>query len=360
MCGFGVLLLLAAAPYAMGQGNLQVRPADPITLPLEIDSNTATFWRGPNFNLFTSVGHPVLTTIGDGIVSERVKVDSSDHFPMWIESVYDAGDGTLYAWYHYERIGVCPGTSLTAPEIGALVSYDGGRSFTDLGIVLKSAAPVNCSAQNGYFTTGHGDFSVIPDRGGEYFYFLIGSYGGEVAQQGVAIARMAIEDLDAPAGRVWKYYGGSWSQPGIGGIVTPVFPATVGWQAADTDSFWGPSVHWNTYLEKYVVVMNRACCEPGWPQEGVYLSMTADLSDPASWSAPVKILEYGDWYPWVLGTAPGETSAEAGRVVRLFVRNFSDLEIVFQRDGDNTTEPIAKVARPLAVKGSLQTRRTRR
>src|SRR4029078_1644474 len=137
-----------------------------------------------------------------------------------------------------------------------------------------------------------GDFSVILDHDRRYFYFMTSTYGGDASEQGVALMRMAIDDLPGPVGKVWKYYKGAWDEPGLGGRVTPVFPATVGWQESNTDSFWGPSVHWNKYLEKYVVLMNRSCCSPGWPQEGIYLSVASDIADPASWTTPVKILEY--------------------------------------------------------------------
>jgi hypothetical protein len=265
-------------------------------------------------------------------------VDRQDHFPMWIESVWQDGPA-LYGWYHHERIGVCPNSNLTVPEIGALVSYDDGNSFQDLGIVLSAGDHPDCTALNGYFAGGHGDFSVIRDRESEYLYFLFGAYGGETPGQGIGIARMLAANARTPVGAVWKYYQGAWSQPGIGGQATPIFPATVSWRDADTDSFWGPSVHWNTYLRQYVVMMNRACCWPDWPQEGVYITTNADLNNPEGWTPPKKILEHGDWYPWVMGTGRGETSSEAGQRIRLFVRQTSEWEILFRKDEEAGTEP---------------------
>ena len=315
-----------------------VLPADPVSLPVAIDSNSATLWYGNSLLIYNSTGSPNVTIIAGDIRTVAVGIDTTDHFPMWIESVWRSPEGRVFAWYHYERVGECPGTTLNIPEIGALVSDDGGMNFHDLGIVLKSGEPKDCSSQNGYFAGGHGDFSVIPDREGRYFYFLFDVYDGDVSEQGVAIARMAVADLEAPVGGVWKYHLGSWTEPGVGGRVTPVFPATVSWQQPDTDSFWGPSVHWNTYLEKYVLLMNRSCCEPGWPQEGVYMSIAGDITDPTSWSKPVKILDPGDWYPWVLGVGPGESSSEAGQIVRLFVRNFSEWAIDFGAEPESGSD----------------------
>jgi hypothetical protein len=311
-----------------------MRPAEPVRLPLVVDSNAPTFWRDGRLHLYTSAGEPMLSVFDAQfqlVSTTRVGLDRTEHLPMWIESVWQSDDGALYAWYHYERVGLCPNSKLTAPQIGALVSRDGGRNFRDLGLVANSAEAMDCSASNGYFGGGHGDFSVILDRAGQYFYFLFGSYGGEVSSQGVAIARMSAGNIANPVGAVWKYYQGAWAEPGLGGRVTPIFPASAGWAQPDTDAFWGPSVHWNNYLERYVVVMNRSCCEPGWPQEGVYLTMNADLGDPVGWSAPQRIAEAGDWYPWLMGLGEGETSSEAGQRVRLFVRDLSEWELVFQR-----------------------------
>jgi len=333
-------LLLAGARLS-AQVALHLIPADPISLPMLVDSNTPAFWRDGELRLFSSTGAPVLHHFSAALEwkgASAVELDADGRAPMWIESVWQAGDGALYAWYHHERVDVCPDSPLTAPEIGALVSRDGGFSFTDLGIVLSSGAPPDCSAQNGYFATGEGDFSVIPDRDGQFLYFLFGSYGGSLAEQGVAIARIAVSDLDAPVGAVWKFYAGAWDQPGIGGRVTPVFPAQTAWQDAATDAFWGPSVHWNTYLDRYVMLLNRSCCEPGWPQEGVYLAFAGELGDPLSWSAPVKILDGGAWYPWALGLGPGETSSTAGQALRLFTSEFSEWTVVFEKDAGNGLE----------------------
>src|SRR5512140_1782857 len=103
------------------------------------------------------------------------------------------------------------------------------------------------------------------------------------------MARMAFKDRGNPVGAVYKYHQGDWSEPGVGGMLTPILPATVSWDRADSDSFWGPAVHWNTYLERYVVFLNRACCKPRWPQEGIYVVFASDLSNPSTWTMPGKI-----------------------------------------------------------------------
>lgn len=338
------LLALAAAPADLRAQSAVLRAAPPIFMPSRADSNSPAVWQSGQYSLFESTGDQVVSRGADQYSlfdTKAIWLDRTDHLPMWIEAVWQDTDGTLYGWYHHEPAGVCPGSSLTAPQIGAVVSYDGGSSFQDLGIILSSGDPVNCDAKNGFFAGGHGDFSVILDRNQQYFYFLFGNYGGPLAGQGVAVARMAFADRQQPADAVWKYFQNDWTEPGVGGSVSPIFPATVGWEQANANSYWGPSVHWNTYLNTYVVLMNHACCKPGWPQEGIYVAFNTDLSNPAAWTAPVKILgkvSYdAGFYPQVLGFGPGETDTVAGQEARFYVHGRSYWTILFSTDAFPTT-----------------------
>ena len=334
-------LLCWSVGHAVAQ-QAEVRAASPVTMPIFVDSNSPAYWKDGYLILFNSAGFPFFTTSGDqfGMIEGEtgaITVDSQAHYPMWVEALWQAADGSLYAWYHHEPGGVCPNSGLTAPEIGALVSRDGGVTFTDLGIVLSAADPVDCSAKNGFFAGGHGDFSVILDRESQYFYFVFGNYGGDVSGQGVAVARMNFADRDNPAGAVWKYFQSGWDEPGLQGRVSPIFPATTAWQLSNADSFWGPSIHWNTHLESFVVLLNRACCAPDWPQEGIYVSFNADLSNPGGWTKPDRILDAKaigfspGYYPQVLGINEEETDTIAGEVARLYVKGFSKWEIIFSK-----------------------------
>lgn len=326
--------LLAAT--LLGQ-SVEIQPATPVSMSAYADGNSPSFWREGRFHLYNSTGSPyVLTGLDQFTLAsfEAVGMDRYDSYPMWIESAWVDTDGTVYAWYHHEPLIVCPNNGLTYPSIGALVSMDGGRSFRDLGIVLEAPDTPNCNARNEFFAGGHGDFSVVLDRERQYFYFLFGNYGGPATRQGISLARMAFDDRASPKGKVWKYANGGWEQKGVGGNVTPVYPAASAWGNANTDSFWGPAVHYNHYLDKYVILMNRSCCSPGWPQEGIYLALASDLSDPSGYTVPVKLpLDnlpvQPAYYPQVIGLGEGETDTFAGRVARLYVKGESRWEIVF-------------------------------
>jgi hypothetical protein len=144
---------------------------------------------------------------------------------------------------------------------------------------------------------------------------------------------------------VFKSYQGKWTEPGLGGHVTPIFPVRVDWHKPDVDAFWGPSVHWNTHLESWVMLLNRAK-DKNWAQEGIYVSFNPDLANPTGWTTPVKILDAGElekskWYPQVVGTdaAKRETDQLAGKVARLFVAGVSKWEILFLRPGEQPPAP---------------------
>ena len=326
-----------------------LRPAPRVDLPPVIDGNSAAFWSNGQMSLFHSTGVPAISRGPDQFSlgsTEGVQFDNPGHQPVWFEAVWQDDDGTLFLWYHHEPGGLCRGNSLTAPKVGAAISRDGGVTVQDLGIVLESGDAIDCGAKNGFFAGGHGDASVILDRERKYFYFFFTNYGGPVEEQGVSTARMAFEDRFNPVGAVQKYYAGDWLEPGIGGRVTPIFPAARAWQGEDADSLWGPSIHFNTYLEEYVMLLNHACCKPGWPQEGIYLSMNADLSQPWAWRPAQRLLAKSQigwspgYYPQVLGLQAGETDSLAGAVSRLYIHGRSEWEIAFGKEEPPREEPV--------------------
>ena len=84
-----------------------------------------------------------------------------------------------------------------------------------------------------------------------------------------------------------------------------------------------------------MVLLNRSCCKPGWPQEGIYVTLNSDLSQPAAWRPVQRILSKSDigwspgYYPQVLGLEDGQTDNYPGEVARLCVHGRSIWEIVF-------------------------------
>lgn len=300
--------------------------------------------KGPNiFNLNPATHTGVHTNTDPIPVKGKPKVKSN-----WIEAVIPYG-GALYGWYHRELTGLCasgPRPNLAVPKIGAAVSHDSGLNWTDLGEVITAPGVVNCNSQNRFFAGGNGDFSVIldPPQPGlptdptpQFAYFLFSSYGGKVSEQGVAVARMAWADRDNPQGRVSKWHQGSFSSPGLGGTLTPTFRPEASWMSANPDGFWGPSIHWNTSVNQWVILLNRVLDGVAFDQRGIYISFSPDLADALSWSEPVRILKPKNfitcstncWYPQVIGDpAIHGTDKVAGQRSRFFLRGVSVYELV--------------------------------
>lgn len=326
----------------VGAQTVKLQPVPLHQLPEVIDGNSSSFWADGVFHLFHSSGEPTLSTGKDQFqLYETVDVEfDSPNRPVWFEAAWRDTDGTIFLWYHYEPPQRCGPDNLTAPAIGAAYSTDNGRTVHDLGLVLVSGHAPDCNARNGFFSTGHGDMSVVLDKDKEYFYFFFTSYGGPIAEQGISLARMPFSALRAPVGQVQKLHFGQFDSPGIGGPVSPIFPTQQSWQASNTDSFWGPSAHYNTYLDAYVVLLNRACCRPNWPQEGIYVAFSSDLGNPQSWSSPSKLLHGPSvpfrpgYYPQILGLGEGETDSLAGERARLYIKGGSLWELIFYKAGD--------------------------
>lgn len=336
-----------AAKTAAPGGLAVLEPAPRINFPSDTDSNSPAFWqlaRGVlQLTVINSAPTPVLSMgkdlrrleVAAGVVFSN-QVDGG----RWIEAAVADESGRLYGYYHHEPHGACVDTQKAMPRIGAARSVDGGRSWLDLGIVLGAArTEPDCETPNRYFAGGVGDFSVILDRNQIDLYFLFSSYGGARARQGVAIARMLWSRRDTPAGRVAIWSDGVWRYPkqtDVGWTYpapTPIFAARVSWHSprGSVDALWGPSVHWNTFLNQYVVLLNRAE-DSEWNQEGIYLSATPTIEDPSSWSSPQKLLNRGRWYPQVIGLEPGiGTDKLAGERARFFMGGISRHEIRFLR-----------------------------
>jgi len=357
---FLAMLLAASTGRSQGRNFLMIRPAERVQFPGvvgqgadknaagDVDCSSPAHWDGDTMYMFYSTGHPFLSSGPDlfhlNRPSQRVSFDNEPTWTMggrWIESTHKADDGRLYMWYHNE-----PPLAFgrTAPRIGTMVSTDNGLTWRDLGIVLEvPAGSNNTGSVNKYFVGGNGDFAVIADNNKEYLYFFVSTYHKDKAQQGVYLARMRYEDRDAPIGKVVKWHQGGWKEPGLGGHVTPIFPVATDWHRSDADAFWGPSIHYNTYLNKWVMLLNRAK-DKDWTQEGIYVSFNADLADPSGWTQPVKVLDAGElekskWYPQVVGLDKGkrQTDKLAGRTARLFVAGVSKWEIVFLRLGEENS-----------------------
>jgi hypothetical protein len=329
--------------------------ASTLRLTGQVDSNSPALWDLTDgvrqFYAVTSFAGRPSTARGSSLAqlgaAQPVTLDPWPGGGVWMEGVVADVDGTWYGYYHNEMpaTSACPGSTKVIPRIGAARSRDHGRTWEQLGIVLEApASAFICTTNNVFFVNGVGDFSVQLDPASRDLYFFLSQYERADAQQGVAVARLAWADRDEPEGKVMVWRTRVWLPAGrevtVGDDVTwaygagvPIFPVTDGWHdgGTTTDAFWGPSVHWNTYLQMYVMLLNRAK-DTKYNEEGIYVSFSPRLNDPRLWSAPTKILNGGSWYPQVIGLDDGiGTDKVAGEWARFFMSGTSQYQIHFTK-----------------------------
>jgi hypothetical protein len=348
--------LLAAPGAQEALPTARLVPAPQLVMPGAVDSSVPITWDlvTGEWKLFAFTswgGVPALVTGPALDRLQRVGAVSVVPHPghgIWIDSVLVDEIGVWYAYYHHEVLAdMCGSTTRAIPKIAAAKSADRGLTWEDLGPILEAPPDTfACASLNRYVVGGVGDVSAVLDHERQDVFLFFSEYSKHPAEQGVAVARLAWADRETPMGRVTIWQNGVWLSPrrvADGDAEsnprweypagTPLVPVSRPWHDgnASADAFWGPSVHWNTYLGRYVMLLNRARDE-GFGNEGIYVSYAGRLDEPPAWSAPRKIMNGGGWYPQVAGLEPGSgTDKLAAQRARFFVTGRSEHYIEFHR-----------------------------
>jgi hypothetical protein len=331
---------------------VELTSAPTLRLSGEVDSNSPAVWdrvRGrETLFVMTSIDGVPSTAAGRALQSlgrpTEVDIDPRPGGGIWMEAVVADVDGTWYGYYHNENAAqMCRTEEKTIARIGAVRSRDRGLTWEPLGVILEAPPRTyDCTTHNKYLVGGVGDFSVQLDPQSQDLYFFYSTYLRNESLQGIAVARLAWADRDEPVGKmmVWRtrtwiaansFNLGEGAPRWIYPAAIPIFPAADSWHDEDliVDAFWGPSVHWNTHLQQYVMLLNHAK-DDDFGQEGIYVSFAPALDDPRAWTAPVKILNGGRWYPQVVGLDDGMgTDKVAGEWARFFMQGTSQHLIHF-------------------------------
>lgn len=357
------LILVLATPFAATSVPRATLVSAPIvTLPGAVDSNSPVMWdldEGQR-KMFVLTSHSGVPAVSSGL--ELTRLASPTHisllphpgYGVWMEAIVSDDVDAWYGFYHNEWPATrCGREDRFVPRIGAARSRDRGRTWQDLGVVIQARqSQTACGSTNRYVIGGVGDVSVMLDHDKQYLYFFYSQYPTMAELQGVAVARLQWADRDRPSGRIEIWRDGIWDPdarrreffPGLPGTerrtlewiylsASPLVAPTEPWHDGDdkVDAFWGPSVHWNTAIEQYVMLLNRAKDE-NYGQEGIYVSYAPRLDDPRLWTPPQKILNGGRWYPQVIGSSVGTgTDKLAGSSSRFFMSGRSEWLINFSR-----------------------------
>lgn len=342
----------AQAPGRTPTATLHSAPL--LQLPGNVDSNSPVVWdlvRGQPrlFVMTSSAGQPRVTS---GFDIDRMGTSLPTRFiehpghGVWMEGVIQDEGGTWYGFYHNERpVEGCGREGMVRPRIGAARSTNRGLRWRDLGAVIEAPDGSDaCYSPNRYFVGGVGDVGVVLDQDHRYLYLFFSQYGRAPAEQGVGVARMPWAGRDRPRGRLDAWVQGAWvpmatqtRDPETGAAVwhyraaSPLVRVGRPWHDGDRadDGFWGATVHWNTELGLYVMLLNRTA-DNNFTQEGIYVSFADRLDVPSRWTSPRRLLRGGNWYPQVVGSEfLSGTDKIAGRSARFFMGGASNYFIDF-------------------------------
>ena len=348
-------LSIVADAQTGGLPHVELEDAPLMRLSGDVDSNSPAIWdrvfgRNTLFVMTSFDGRPSTASGRNFAQLSRPAEAVVDPWPgggVWMEAVLKDDDGDLVRLLpQRERRHDVPGHRQgdAADRRGALA-----RSRRHLGAARRrprGAAPLVRLHDQQPLLRGRRRRLQRPARGDvlRTSISFTRCTCAKTASQGVGVARLAWADRDDPRGKIMIWRSGAGCRPPR--FATP--PANAGptlprrrssppsesWHDddPDADAFWGPSVHWNTYLGRFVMLLNRA------KNAELRSGRASTFPTRRSWRIrgsgrrPVKILNGGRWYPQVLGLEDGSgTDKTAGEWARFFMQGSSRHFIRFSK-----------------------------
>lgn len=227
------------------------------------------------------------------VLSPGVK-GSFDNGGAWLYSVLRRNKNALIGFYHAEdhEFKGDPTSKFTAWKSVALTSSDdNGRTWRKIGQILTSSQQKPDMPSWG----GNGDFCVVRDQKNRRWVCYYQEH----------FLCMAISmDAQARPGTWKKYYQGKFTEPGLGGRNSPI-------PTLATHAGGNPSVHFNAFLKKWVMVWHtweRSSSSP----ESLWISSSQNMLD---WTAPRLLVKAQEeerlWYPTIIGQSDSEAGQRA-------------------------------------------------
>ncbi len=255
------------------------------------------FW--PGRDSYCSTGKTIFKMGGVRKVLPMGDSKDFDNGGSWLYSVFPKVGERMVGFYHAEDhrfVGDPSSTFIAYKSIARCESANGGRDWKKDVQILTAEKPKPEKPE----WSGLGDHCTIWDAKEKRYICYFQEEG---------ILRMASSsDPEGKAGTWKKWFEGQFSEPGLGGRATPI-------PNLDQAHGGNPSVHWNTFLQRWVIVYHT------WPGSLV-MSQSDDL---ISWSVPVVLLNPAAtakvWYATILG----ESDTLAGEHAVLLYAYFPDI-----------------------------------
>ena len=238
---------------------------------------------------------------GAALIGPGTSSSDFDNGGAWLMSVFRISTNELVGFYHAEDwnwSGYSNPTDIAWKSMAFCTSTNNGDTWHKAGQFLTSSTPKPATPTWG----GTGDACVVYDQANARWVCLY---------SGTWIINVAVSTNAIPLPGTWKkYYNGSFSTPGLGGQETPI-------SALASIPGANPSVHFNTYLQRWVMVFETDDTEGS----GLFLSTSADL---LNWTPPTPLVTVTPpeqaWYATIIG----RTDVEASRNAKLYFAYWPD------------------------------------
>jgi hypothetical protein len=245
---------------------------------LSEDSTVWMFW--PGQDSYRSSGASIFEMYEPDKVLPRGPSGSFDSGGAWLYTVLRGSEDRMLGFYHAEdrTFSLSPGSDFIAyKSIARCVSEDFGLTWKNRAQILTAHAPKPERAK----WSGLGDHCIVWDPASRRLVCFFQEEG--------YLSMAASSDSQGRPGTWRKWYRGGFTEPGLGGRATalPAFAKHPG---------GNPSVLWNTYLERWLIVWHT------WRGD-LWISSSTNLMD---WSPPKVLLKRPwprgrVWYPTLVG-----------------------------------------------------------
>lgn len=219
---------------------------------------------------------------------------SYDNGGAWLMSVFRKSGNNMIGFYHAEDHEFPPHPNpdnIAWKSIGLCTSSNNGDTWTKRGQIITSSTPKPSYPKWG----GNGDHCVVYDTNNsrwvcyyqEHFICMAVSY-----------------DPNGMPGTWYKYYNGDFTQSGLGGANSPV-------PGLQNHPGGNPSVHYNTYIDRWVMVWH--VWDGPYPgPASIWLSTSTDM---VNWDTPIHLVSAEGnekmWYPTIIGSSDIEAGQSA-------------------------------------------------
>lgn len=252
-----------------------------------------------------------LTRQADGILDSSFNRPNGDD-RYWSSGIWQDSNGTWYTPVHVEYAYYAFNSQgqTTYPHwkrrIGLATSNDQGAHWHYQADILTYNPNQPGKPDPSDYNFGDGDLRLFVDSATGYFYIYYATgwtnpTSTDIQGGYVAVARSPISAHMAP-GSWTKWYLGSWSQPGLQGSDSEVFPGA-------TSSL---TIQYSTYLNKYVMIDDGR------------ITTATDLG-LQDWVAPDTTFLSTLWYNWTVDQNT-QNKYQIGQAFRLYTS---------QNDNDN-------------------------